>query len=420
MVFPHVNEDGKPYERFENFQALLQGYGFILRYNCMKRRPEVTLPGMLWEGNERQLEGARALLSEKCRTHGLTKADITLDKWMLLETLHNEYHPVVQWLIATQWDGVSRLKTLAETVQVPEGQEDMWLLYLRKWLIQGVAALFHPEFSGKGVLTFTGKQNVGKTSWLRRLVPQGIGAFGEGLHLDPKDKDTIINAMSHWIAELGELEGVFKVADIARLKAVLSNTHDKVRAPYGRETREMRRQTIFAATVNDPQFLVDQTGNSRWWVVHTGYINWRHDIDMQQVWAEAFTWYMNGESWHLTEEESDAQNKLNAQYEVVDPLEEELLKWFKWGTLRVTWNVNMTSSEVLKQCGVRNPQRKDTIKMARILSKHVGPSDQKSIQGVPGRYYSMPPLKTAFEAANTQEAAGTCATLIPFKTTNEG
>ena len=74
--------------------------------------------------------------------------------------------------------------------------------------------------------------------------------------------------------------------DMARLKGVLTRDFDKVRRPYARAESEYQRRTVFFASVNKPNFLVDMTGNTRWWTIPVSKINYEHGIDMQQVFAQ--------------------------------------------------------------------------------------------------------------------------------------
>ncbi len=45
--------------------------------------------------------------------------------------------------------------------------------------------------------------------------------------------------------------------------------------------------------------MSDQTGNRRYWTVQCQAIDFDHQIDMQQFWAEVKTIYQSGESWYL-------------------------------------------------------------------------------------------------------------------------
>ncbi len=411
VVFPHISDEGKPFPRYGNFQALVHAYGVKLSYNLMKRTKEAALPGGLWKGADQILTLTRAFIEDLCAKHGLACAK--LENWMHMESMENSYHPVRDWVESAEWDGVERLEHLADTIHVPEDQHFLWRVYLKKWLIQNIAALYHPDFSGKGVLTFTGSQNVGKTSWLRRLMPNDIDGFDEGAHLDPSNKDTLLRSLGCWIVELGELDATFKKADVSRLKAFITNKVDRIRPPYGRDIESWKRQTVFAATVNDPQFLVDATGNSRWWTVKALYINYRHEVNMQQMWAEALSWYCAGEVWHLDLDETAKQTDINAQYEVVDPVQEAIMENFKFDSLRVTWTNWMTTTQILAACLLKNVNRGQTTKAGTVLTGLVGPSEQRRIGGVQGRYFAMPQIRNKYEAVGGG-AERLPADVIPF------
>ena len=67
---------------------------------------------------------------------------------------------------------------------------------------------------------------------------------------------------------------------------MLTTDFDRVRRPYDRRESEYPRRTVFIATVNGMNFLSDPTGNTRWWTIAVDDLNFRHDIDMQQLFAQ--------------------------------------------------------------------------------------------------------------------------------------
>jgi len=396
VEFPHVNKDGKPYARFENFTTLVNAYAAKSRRNIMTRKAEHELPQNLgWAGSDKMSNLARAFFAEICTRHGLPSA--RLDDWILMFAEENTYHPVRRWLESKPWDGKSRLEELSLTVEVPLSHKVQWRLYLKRWLVQGAAALYSPGFSGRGVLVFQGVQNVGKTGWFRRLLPPELGAFGEGVHLDPANKDSMIEVLSKFIVELGELNATFKKADIAKLNAFITKKEDDVRPPYAHNVETWKRQTIFGGTVNDPEFLVDTTGNTRWWVVETLGIDWKHNVDMQQVWAEAKSLLDAGETWFLDATETDAQRLINADHVVVDPIEESIQKHFHFDKPQQFWVNQMTLTEILEYAGVKHIGKSQAT-TAGILLKHlVGKAVQTRHRGIKGRFYSMPEKRDMFE-----------------------
>jgi len=400
IEFPHVNKDGKPLARLDNFRVLCAGYGVQLRYNSMTRQPEYKLPDALWSTSDRLANLALDVLEEWCCQHGLPATRLQGFVRMLSE--ERSYHPVCEWIESAAWDGTSHLEDLAATIKVPDGQNEQWRVYIKKWLVQAIAALYQPDFSARGVLTFTGNQGVGKTQWFSRLVPTSLDAFGEGMHLDPSNKDSLLEVLSCWIVELGELDATFKKADISKIKAFLTKKLDKVRPPYGRSVETWRRQTSFGATVNDPEFLVDATGNTRWWVIATEHINWQHDINTQQLWAEAKVLFDAGQTWFLDDFETRKLDQINKQYEIADPVEEGLHKSFKFDTLQASWVNWMTTTDILDVIGIPTNNRGQVTKCGIVLKKLVGPAKHTKKDGVQGRYYCMPPRRDLYAEPEQQ------------------
>jgi putative DNA primase/helicase len=110
-----------------------------------------------------------------------------------------------------------------------------------RWLISGVAAVFMERgFQSQGVLTLTGRQGLGKTRWLKSLVPNRDW-IKDGVVLNPKDKDSVLQSVSRWIVELGELDATFKKADVAALKAFITMEEDVLRQAYAQKTDKYQR-----------------------------------------------------------------------------------------------------------------------------------------------------------------------------------
>ena len=225
----------------------------------------------------------------------------------------------------------------------------------------------HARLWSKGVLVFQGAQDAGKTSWFWKLFTRKNEHWGkEGLLLKPDQKDSVITAVSHWIVELGELDATFKKADIAHIKSFLTNKADRLRRPFGRKDSNYPRRTGFFGSVNPREFLKDDTGNSRFWVVPCIDINFQHEIDIQQMWAQAYHCYLEGEQWHLFGEDSKKLQMYNEYSRELSPIEEKIISKKEWR------RKEMTASEVLDQIGYDKPSKADRNLAAEILRKHFG------------------------------------------------
>jgi putative DNA primase/helicase len=291
----------------------------------------------------------------------------------------NPINPVAAWINSKPWDSKDRLPELYATVQTardfPARVRD-YLLY--RWLLSCVAAALKPDgFKARGVLTLQGPQGAGKTSWIARLVPNPMNADWVKLdhHLDGHNKDSIIGAVTHWITEIGELDSSFR-KDVARIKGFLTNDCDKLRLPYARSPIEMPRRTVFAGTVNEWHFLVDQTGNSRWWTIPIEKLDFEHNIDMQQVFAQLAVDFHQGQQWWLTPDEEVQLEALNKRHKAVSVIEERLLERIAPSTARHRY---MTASKVLEAIGIRSPSNAQCREAGGVLRSVYG--DPKRVNG---------------------------------------
>jgi len=111
--------------------------------------------------------------------------------------------------------------------------------------------------------------------------------FSDQTILTASDREVQELVRGVWLYEIADLAGM-KRADVEKIKAFASRTHDRARPAYGRRRVDAPRRCTFAATTNEDQYLQSQTGNRRFWPVRTGNI----DIealkrDRDQLWAEA-------------------------------------------------------------------------------------------------------------------------------------
>ena len=368
-TFVHVTDKGAPMGTLENCRYLLDSYGIVARYNEMSKSQEVTIPGRTYT-QDNAANCALAEITSLATRNRMPKGD--LQQFLFAIADEHAYNPVARWIDSAPWDGVVRLPEFIGTVRTIAGAEPMRDRLLFRWLLSAVAAVYEPNgVEAHGVLVLQGPQGVGKTSWLRRLADASIGAILTGATIDPVNKDTVITALSHWIVELGELDGLFRKADIARLKAFVTQSSDKVRTPYAREASHYARRTVFFGSVNEERYLVDETGNRRWWTIPVTSIDYRHGTDMQQLWAEVKAYYARGERWWLLPEEQEMLASTNADHEAVDPFEEQVLARFRWDDpyRLTTAGREMTATDVLLMLGYHAVDKRSANAMARVLTK---------------------------------------------------
>lgn len=364
----------------ENFEHLMDASGISIQFDVVKKRPKISVPGLALNRQNRDaviLTHLESLLVRNDMQPQLAQ------KYVLALADKSPIDPFADWVSNKPWDQTSRLNDVCETLVPAEGYKtDLRDALVRKWLLSIVAATFSKKgFRARGVLTLQGAQGLGKTTWFAKLITP-VRLREEMIKLghswDGGSKDARLAALRHRIVELGELEGSFR-REMAGLKAFITETDDKIRPPYARLEAEYPRSTIFAATVNDPRFLHDTTGNSRFWTVACERIDYDHDIDMQQVFAELKGAFTKGEQWWLTQGEEAALASLNRHHQVqtaIGAAIEESLDLDRKNQLGLP---RLTANELLQRLGYNKPTNTQSKEANVALRALLG--DPKRVRG---------------------------------------
>lgn len=386
--WPHVSHNGQPLNTIPNLERLLENYEITVRYNVIRKDIDYVFPGKCGTADN-QNQVALNTITSLCALNRLPKADVPA--YLLSVADRHLVNPVMDFITVQPWDGQSRFSALLNTIETRNGfDRDLCALLVRRWLISAVAAAAMPSgFWSKGVLVFQGEQSLGKTAWIRSLLPPELRDLVKiDAQIDPDNKDTIISAVSHWLVEIGELDGTLRKADIAKLKGFISKDRDQFRRPYGRAEEKFQRRTVFFASVNPERFLADDTGNVRWWTVPVTGVNYEHDIDTQQLWAEVYEWFKVGERWWLNREEERCLEAMNADHQQVDPVEEMILAHYEWGCDRIGAYREKTATDVLKEIGYDKPNKSQSTHVSNVLRRLTGGDPRKARTG---RFFNLPP-----------------------------
>ncbi len=167
---------------------------------------------------------------------------------------------------------------------------------------------------------------------------------------------------------------------------------DEIRVFYGRKSTKKPRRTSFFASVNSQEFLIDETGNRRFWIVQVSHIdnerleklgkNW-----IIQLWAQAYHEIKdNPQGFRLTSEEREKLNKRNNNYSEFIPYEEEItLRMDFSSNIREKWTTVEINKEIFdNKCSSTMIGRA----LAKIINKY--PDYAKKDNTRNGRIYTLP------------------------------
>jgi predicted P-loop ATPase len=219
----------------------------------------------------------------------------------------NKYHPIRDYLKSLSWDGIKRVETLL--IDYLGAEDSMYTKTVtRKMLAAAVARVFNPGIKFDYMLVLVGMQGLAKSQLIRLL---GKYWYSDSV-ITIQGKEAFEQLQGVWILEMAELSATRK-ADVEHVKHYISKCEDSYRVAYGRHVAQFPRQCIFFGTTNENEFLRDKTGNRRFWPVLSSAKDVKIDVkkdvwkefipyEVDQVWAEAYEIWKNGEELFLRDE----------------------------------------------------------------------------------------------------------------------
>jgi len=205
----------------------------------------------------------------------------------------NGFHPIRDYLRSLSWDGKPRLGGMLH-VYFGAANTEYHASIGTMFPTAMVARVMRPGCKVDYMPVFEGPQGKGKSQACKILA--GEDWFSDHLP-DIHSKDASQHLRGKWLIEFAELDKMSRVESSA-LKAFLTRDTEKYRPPYGRYDVEEPRQCVFFGTVNDSNYLKDETGNRRFWPVACGGLDLGGIArDRDQLLAEAVVKFDAGEKY---------------------------------------------------------------------------------------------------------------------------
>jgi predicted P-loop ATPase len=356
------DDDGRP-RRLDAVGILehLAEYGDRLSYNVRSQK-------VILDHEELRLEHFYLQLAAGDRV--IARKELAADAAMRV-ALENPIDPVLQYLESVERSTApGDIDHLADTYfgtkDLPNAS--LYNAYIKRWLIGAVQRAYEPGSKFDSCLILKGHQGFFKSSFLRALA--GADFFTESIE-DVTSPDDIQVLYEHWIAEIPEIDGALDSRKgNAAVKKFFSNQVDQLRPAYGRERLKFPRRSVVAGTTNEDEFLLDRTGNRRYWVCP---VLKRIDVaalerDRHRIWAGAIAAYRSGVKVYLSPEEEALQRLDIAQYEASDPWDEPVMQYLK------EWNLRAISTQTLLTTALKidldKQNRSASMRVAGILKRH--------------------------------------------------
>lgn len=246
---------------------------------------------------------------------------------MVSQAYQNSYHPVKEFLKCTakKYDGKKHIAALSDCIK---DTDDIFPMLFRHWLVGAVAKVMQAEQNP--MLVMDGEQGLGKSQFSKWLCP--LPDYFIESPVNPEDKDTHLRLASRWIWEVAELGATVRRSDRESLKFFITRGWVTVRPAYAKHDVNLPAMASLIGTVNDEcGILADPTGSRRFLICHVESIDWSYkkQIDISQVWGEAYSAYLAGEDWRLSPDDERSAQFVNERYEMDDAIEGWLKKHYR-------------------------------------------------------------------------------------------
>lgn len=320
-----VDGKGKYKSTIDNIRVILDNDPRVKGRFAMNKfeQREIAMGNLPW----RKVDAACPHLADKDdaglrhyleKTYNITGIQKITDG-LALTVEKNAFHPVREYLTSLEWDQGERLDTL--TIDYMGVADSPYTrATTRKALVGAVSRIFKPGCKFDYVLTFIGKQGLGKSTLLKKLGKQW---FSDSF-TTVQGKEAYEQIQGVWIMELAELAQL-KKAELEAVKHFITKQEDRFRVAYGRRVENFPRQCAFFGTDNNKDFLRDPTGNRRFWPQDIfenqptrSVFTDLDEYEIDQIWAEAMYRFKAGETLFLDKKLEDVAREMQFDHTETD------------------------------------------------------------------------------------------------------
>lgn len=309
-VIPPEQRDrnGRPLPTISNFVTILQNSDAYqgVRYNELWGRPEVheVVNGNISIRGWTDADEARSMFFIESTFGIYSKEKHSAALRILFD--ERRYNPLRDMIDSIEWDGVNRVEHFL--TKWAKCEDSVYVREVSRLIFAGgIHRLYAPGTKFDDVPILIGvKQGEGKSTLVRWLAVNDV-YYGEINIIE--GQQAIEQLQGKWICEIGELLALTKNKEQEAAKAYITRAIDSYRKPYEKNVSEFPRRCIFIGSTNDSQFLIDKTGNRRYYPVEVhsdAYDLYKHEDECReyiaQCWAEARERYKKGKMPNFADE----------------------------------------------------------------------------------------------------------------------
>ena len=224
-------------------------------------------------------------------------ATLTDLKCLLESDFVPKYNPFKEYFYGLKkWNNIDYINMLAETILTTKNEDFIWAF--KKWIVALVACAIEEETTNQAILILSGKQGIGKTTWLKQLVPSQLKEYFFSGNVNPNNKDSTLLLSEKLLINLDELASLNK-KQIEAFKEMVTKSVISERRAYGQFTENYIRRASFVGSSNHNEILMDVTGNRRFLCFEAVDIHFNHTIDMDLVYSQVMYLINNDFKFHF-------------------------------------------------------------------------------------------------------------------------
>lgn len=228
------------------------------------------------------------------------------------------------------WDGEDHITKFLQQVYLKNEEHRKYFIEgFKKWFTAMVVSLVedepHPYKINQTCLVLVGDQGKRKTTFIKNLMPKHLQLkyfYGSAFLVHEKDHEKYL---AYKIIINFDEFSAYNKNDIESLKSKITQDQIVLRLPYGKEDIHLKRRASFTATTNNTEFLRDDTGSRRWFVVEIDQIVLDESFDLNQMYAQGLALYKTGTFKFWFDDEDIKKVEIENERFKLKSMEEEMV-----------------------------------------------------------------------------------------------
>lgn len=332
-----------------------------IRFNVFTQQIEI---------NEKPMDGVERFYLNLAESGYKVPKDLAVD-CLVQVAREQEFDPVKEYLeyVSTNVEP-TYIDALATTYLRPEDKPcSLYDEMLKRTLIGAVKRIYEPGAKHDTSCILIGCQGARKSTFWAVL---GGTFFSDSLK-DIGNKDDLMILARSWIMEMSELDHITSRKQAGQVKAFLSQSTDIYRVPYGKNTEVFPRRGIIVGSTNRDNFLMDETGNRRFWCIPvTKNINDPIDtpnllLERDGIWSAATRMYKEGVTNFLPSDLELQVEEQNTDYLVASPWQKAIAEWLTMNPFETITTEGLLAQVIQKP--LDRQTKADQMQIADVLKR---------------------------------------------------